>query len=182
MKVLEAFATLAIHNQVLTCEFGVLVLVQHGDNRVYLLTCPITRTLAAPSSCTLGPRHHRSDEMRRSASPVARARRPANASREHTILITGATGYGGRWLVKCALDAGFRVRAADLRSPAMSDHIYDAPLDARAEFVKCDVTSDADVAAAVSGVQCKCCWRRCHLIAPSATCPPEQAVAFPGTH
>jgi nucleoside-diphosphate-sugar epimerase len=103
---------------------------------------------------------------RRSASPAARAasrrvpsRAPDGAAPPapgHTILITGATGYGGRWLVKRALDTGYTVRAADLRPPAVTDGLYDAPLDPRAEWVQCDVTRDDQVAAAVQGVHCEC--------------------------
>jgi len=61
-------------------------------------------------------------------------------------LVTGASGFTGRALVKKLCDAGLEVRGADI---FQSHH-----LDGRAEFVKCDVTSDDEVAAAVKGVHC----------------------------
>lgn len=60
-------------------------------------------------------------------------------------LVTGASGFTGRALVKTLCDAGHAVRAADI--------VQSPELDGRAEFVKCDVRSDSEVAKAVEGVQ-----------------------------
>ena len=74
---------------------------------------------------------------------------------QHTVLVTGATGYVAGWLVKALLDAGCTVHAA-VRDPG--DAAKTAPLRALAEaapgeirFFKADLLQDGAYDAAMAG-------------------------------
>jgi nucleoside-diphosphate-sugar epimerase len=79
----------------------------------------------------------------------------------HVVLVTGACGFSGRWLVRRLCDEGYIVRAGDVRAPPRAAaaktkgerEAVEPLLDRRAVFVPCDVTQPAQVAAAVAGVR-----------------------------
>ena len=70
------------------------------------------------------------------------------------MLVTGALGYTGRGLVRALCDAGFAVRATDVRLPRPATALetrWRLDPDPRATHEVCDVTRDRDCEAALRG-------------------------------
>ena len=68
------------------------------------------------------------------------------------LLVTGAAGFLGGHVVRAALDAGHRVRAADLPGAVMPDGAEPFPLDVRDEARVADAVRDADVVVHAAGI------------------------------
>lgn len=68
------------------------------------------------------------------------------------ILVLGATGYVGSRVIPALLDEGHAVVAASSSDPAPSRFAWGSSVD----WVRCDVTSAADVEAALGGVDAVC--------------------------
>ncbi len=86
----------------------------------------------------------------------------------HTVLVTGATGFLGKHLVRLLLDSD-----PQLRVRAFSRSVFVEPDDGRVESVRGDITRPADVASALDGVD-----EVYHLAGVVDRSPSDQWVAY----